>query len=70
MPKREFKLNFQLNNYNIASFDSSRILSEKLQKQKKVQIAFKQIKGADHFFSGHLYKIRDLIIKYVNNQRS
>ena len=30
---------------SIASFESARILSEKLQKQKKVEIAFKTIKG-------------------------
>ena len=35
---------------SIASYDSTKILSEKLQKQKKADIVFKPIKGADHFY--------------------
>ena len=37
----------------IASHDSTKILSEKLQKQKKVEIVFKSIKGADHFYENY-----------------
>ena len=38
---------------NIASYDSAKILSEKLQKQKKVVVEFKPIKGADHFYENY-----------------
>ena len=55
---------------NIASFDSSRILSEKLQKQKKVQIAFKQIKGADHFYENYKEDFTLSINDYIKSRFS
>ena len=55
---------------NIASFDSSRILSEKLQKQKKVQIGFKQIKGADHFYENYKEDFTLSINDYIKSRFS
>ena len=54
----------------IVEEDSVNSLAEKINHQKNVEINYQKIKGADHFFSEHLDKIRDLIIKYVNNKRS
>jgi len=51
---------------SVASYDSSRILSEKLQKQKKVEILFKTIKGADHFYENYKEEFTSIIDKYVN----
>ena len=49
----------------IASFDSAKILSEKLQKQKKVDIQFKPIKGADHFYENYVDQFLLTIDTYV-----
>ena len=51
---------------NIASFDSTRILVEKLQKQKKVNIKFKPIKGADHFYEDYSEEFENSINEYIN----
>ena len=53
---------------NIASFDSSRILSEKLQKQKKVEIIFKSIKGADHFYENHKDEFNSVVDQYIKKK--
>lgn len=53
---------------NIASFDSSRILSEKLQKQKKVEITFKSIKGADHFYENHKEDFEKTVKEYIERK--
>jgi len=47
----------------ISSHDTTRILSEKLQKLKRIKVDFKSIKGADHFFINHM----DLLIETSNN---
>jgi len=52
----------------IASFDSSKILSEKLQKQKKVQILFKSIKGADHFYENYGEQFSSNIDAYIKDR--
>ena len=51
----------------IASFDSAKILSEKLQKQKKVDIQFKSIKGADHFYENYVDQFLLTIDTYIKN---
>ena len=51
---------------NIASFDSTKILAEKLQQQKKVDIKFKPIKGADHFYESFSNEFEDSIKDYIN----
>ena len=51
---------------NIASYDSTKILVEKLQKQKKVDIKFKPIKGADHFYESFSNEFEDSIKDYIN----
>ena len=53
---------------NIASFDSTRILAEKLQQQKKVDIKFKPIKGADHFYESFSNEFEDSIKDYINQK--
>ena len=52
---------------NIASFDSSKILSEKLQKQKKVNIQFKPIRGADHFYENFNEQFSSIIDSYIKD---
>ena len=52
---------------NIASFDSAKILSEKLQKQKKVDIQFKPIKGAYHFYENYVEQFLTTIDTYIKN---
>jgi Predicted hydrolase of the alpha/beta superfamily len=52
----------------IASFDSARILSEKLQKQKKSEIIFKPIKGADHFFINHTVDFNSVADEYIKKR--
>jgi len=52
---------------NIASFDSAKILSEKLQKQKKVSILFKNIKGADHFYENFTDQFSSIIDNYIKD---
>ena len=49
----------------ISSHDTSRILSEKLQKQKKIKIDFKSIKGSDHFFINHIDQLTSSITEYI-----
>ena len=51
---------------NIASFDSTKILVEKLQQQKKVDIKFKPIKGADHFYESYSNEFENSINEYIN----
>ena len=51
---------------NIASFDSTKILVEKLQKQKKVDIKFKPIKGADHFYENYSLELEKTVKEYIN----
>ena len=53
---------------SIASFESTRILSEKLQKQKKVEILFKAIKGADHFYENHKSEFISLVDNYIKKK--
>jgi Predicted hydrolase of the alpha/beta superfamily len=50
---------------NVASFDSTKILAEKLQKQKKVDIKFKPIKGADHFYENFSNEFTEIIDNYI-----
>ena len=50
---------------NIASFDSTKILAEKLQKQKKVDIKFKPIKGADHFYENFSNEFTEIVDNYI-----
>ena len=52
---------------NIASFDSSKILAEKLQKQKKVDIKFKPIKGADHFYENFGEEFSNIVDSYIKD---
>ena len=51
---------------NIASFDSTKILVEKLQQQKKVDIKFKPIKGADHFYESFSDEFENSINEYID----
>ena len=53
---------------NIASFESARILSEKLQKQKKFEIIFKAVKGADHFYENHKSELISIIEQYIKKK--
>ena len=53
---------------NIASFESARILSEKLQKQKKVEILFKSIKGADHFYENYKEEFTLAVDNYIKEK--
>ena len=55
---------------NIASFDSTKILVEKLQKQKKVNINFKPIKGADHFYENYSNELEASIKNYIKDTLS
>ena len=50
---------------NISSYDSTKILVEKLQKQKKVDIQFKSIKGADHFYENFAKEFDSSIKDYI-----
>ena len=52
----------------IASFDSTRILSEKLQKQKKAEITFKAIRGADHFYENHKAEFNSIVDGYIKKR--
>ena len=52
---------------NIASYDSSKILAEKLQKQKKVDIKFKPIKGADHFYENYSEEFSNIVDSYIKD---
>ena len=42
-----------------------KILVEKLQKQKKVDIKFKPIKGADHFYENFSAEFEEAIKSYI-----
>ena len=53
---------------SISSFESARILSEKLQKQKKFEIVFKSIKGADHFFENHKAEFNSIVDGYIKKR--
>ncbi len=53
---------------NICSFDSTKILVEKLQKQKKVNIGFKTIKGADHFYENYSEEFDNVIEEYIKEK--
>ena len=53
---------------SIASFDSTKILVEKLQQQKKVDIKFKPIKGADHFYESYSNEFENSINEYINQE--
>ena len=55
---------------NIASFDSTKILVEKLQKQKKVDIKFNPIKGADHFYENFSSEFEQSIRNYIKETLS
>ena len=52
----------------IASYDSTKILSEKLQKQKKADIVFKPIKGADHFYENYKKEFLSIVNSYIENK--
>ena len=54
----------------IASYDSTKILSEKLQKQKKVEILFKPVKGADHFYENYKEEFSQIIDDYIKEKLS
>ena len=54
----------------IASYDSTKILSEKLQKQKKADIIFKSIKGADHFYENYKKELTSTVDNYIKNKLS
>jgi len=54
----------------IASYESTRILSEKLQKQKKADIIFKSIKGADHFYENYKKELTSTVDNYIKNKLS
>ena len=54
----------------IASYESTRILSEKLQKQKKADIIFKSIKGADHFYENYKKELISTVDNYIKNKLS
>ena len=49
----------------ISSHDTARILSEKLQKQKKIKIDFKTIRGSDHFFINHMDQLTSSVNNYI-----
>jgi len=53
---------------NISSYDSTRILSEKLQKQKKAEIVFKAIRGADHFYENYKEELSLTINNYIKDK--
>ena len=53
---------------SVSSFDSTKILSEKLQKQKKVNIQFKPIKGADHFYENFTDQFTTIVDQYIKDR--
>ena len=53
---------------NIASYDSTKILTEKLQKQKKSNIEFRSIKGADHFYENYKEEFLSIVNSYIENK--
>ena len=52
---------------SVASFDSTKILAEKLQKQKKADIKFKAIKGADHFYENYSEEFTSIVDNYIKD---
>ena len=52
----------------ISSFESARLFSEKLQKQKKVEIVFKIIKGADHFYENQKSEFISGVDNYIKKK--
>ncbi len=42
-----------------------KILAEKLQKQKKVNIKFKPLKGADHFYENYSNEFTEIVDNYI-----
>jgi len=53
---------------DISSHDTSRILSEKLQKQKKIKVEFKSVKGSDHFFMNHMNHLTQSVNDYIESE--
>ena len=51
----------------ISSHDTTRILSEKLQKLKRIKVDFRSIKGADHFFINHMDQLIENLDNYIKN---
>ena len=52
----------------IASYDSAKILFEKLQKQKKEDIIFRSVKGADHFYENYKEEFSSIVNSYIKNK--
>ena len=50
---------------NIASFDPTKILVEKTPAAKKVEIKFKPIKGADHFYESYSNEFESSLNDYI-----
>ena len=46
----------------------TRLFSEKLQKQKKVEIVFKIIKGADHFYENQKSEFISGVDNYIKKK--
>ena len=42
-------------------------MAEKLQKQKKVDIKFKPIKGADHFYENYAEEFSNIVDDYIKD---
>ena len=51
----------------ISSHDTTRILSEKLQKIKRIKVEFKSIKGADHFYINYMDQLVKTLDNYIKN---
>ena len=51
----------------ISSHDTTRILSEKLQKLKRIKVEFKSIKGADHFYINYMDQLVKNLDNYIKN---
>ena len=52
---------------DISSHDTTRILSEKLQKLKRIKVEFKSIKGADHFYINYMDQLVKNLDNYIKN---
>lgn len=53
---------------NISTFDSVKILADKLHKQKKTDITFKPVRGADHFYENHKIEFHNIVDEYINKK--
>ncbi len=53
---------------DISSHETSKILSEKLQKQKKIKVEFKSIKSSDHFFMNHMDQLTQSVNDYIKSE--